>query len=150
MIDFDFLLRAKEQDVAFGKFFVGGLAVRMPWDKANPRQTHLNSTGLRDLACEQQRAAWCNVERPFGGETFGIAVFDHPGNPNHPSGWRADEQGLINPNVSALGDWTLAAKQTERFRYRLLVYRGSASREQLAARFESFVAGSRGGPQAGA
>jgi len=150
MIDFDLLLRAKEHDVTFGKFFVGGLAVRMPWDKADPRQTHLNSNGLRGRECEQQRAAWCNVERPFGSETFGIAVFDHPANPNHPTGWRADEQGLINPNVSALGDWTLAAKQTERFRYRLLVYRGSASREQLAARFESFVAGSRGGPQAGA
>jgi hypothetical protein len=138
VIDFDLLLRAKEQDVTFGKFFVGGLAVRMPWDKANPRQTHLNSNGLRGRECEQSRAAWCNVERPFGIETFGIAVFDHPGNPNHPSGWRADEQGLINPNVSALGDWTLTAKQTQRFRYRLLVYRGSATLEHLATRFESF------------
>jgi hypothetical protein len=144
VIDFDLLLRAKEQDVTFGKFFVGGLAVRMPWDKANPRQTHLNSNGLRGRACEQQRAAWCNVERPFGDETFGIAVFDHPANPNHPSGWRTDEQGLINPNVSALGDWTLAANQTQRFRYRLLVYRGSATREQLAARFAIFADDARG------
>ena len=65
----------KEQNVTFGKFFVGGLAVRMPWDKVNPRQTHLNSNGLRGRECEQQRAAWCNVERPFGSDTFGIAVF---------------------------------------------------------------------------
>jgi Family of unknown function (DUF6807) len=141
VIDFDLLLRAREQNVTFGKFFVGGLSVRMPWDKANPRQTHLNSNGLRNRACEQQRAAWCNVERPFGGETFGIAVFDHPANPNHPSGWRADEQGLINPNVSALADWKLPAKQTQSFRYRLLLYRGSETREQLQARFESFARG---------
>jgi hypothetical protein len=147
VIDFELLLRAKEQNVSFGKFFVGGLSVRMPWDKANPRQKHLNSNGLRNRACEQQRAAWCNVERPFGNEIFGIAVFDHPANPNHPSGWRADEQGLINPNVSALGDWTLAAKQTQRFRYRLLVYRGPANREQLANRFESFSGDSRPGPE---
>jgi hypothetical protein len=138
LIDFDLLLRAKEHDVNFGKFFVGGLAVRMPWDQANPRQTHLNSTGLRGRECEQKRAAWCNVERPFGSETFGIAVFDHPTNPNHPCGWRADEQGLINPNVSALGDWTLPANQTKRFRYRLMSYRHSAAREQLAQRFEDF------------
>jgi putative heme-binding domain-containing protein len=143
VIDFDLLLRAKEQDVNFGKFFVGGLSVRMPWDKANPRQTHLNSSGLRNRECEQQRAAWCNVERPFGGETFGIAVFDHPANPNHPSGWRTDEQGLINPNVSALGDWLLPAKQERVFRYRLVAYRGSATREQLAARFTSFGDGTR-------
>ena len=138
VIDFDFLLRAKGENVTFGKFFVGGLAVRMPWDNANPRQTHLNSSGLRGRECEQQRAAWCNIERLFGSETFGIAVFDHPGNPNYPCGWRVDEQGLINPNVSALGDWTLTANQTERFRYRLLVYRGSASHEQLATRFQNF------------
>jgi hypothetical protein len=145
LIDFDLLLRAKEKDVTFGKFFVGGLSVRMPWDKTNPRQTHLNSNGLRDRECEQQRAAWCNVERPFGGETFGIAVFDHPTNSNHPSGWRADEQGLINPNVSALADWTLAAKQERVFRHRLVVYRGSAKREQLAARFAVFADDSRSG-----
>jgi hypothetical protein len=143
VIDFDLFLRAKERDVNFGKVFVGGLSVRMPWDKANPRQTHLNSNGLRNRACEQQRAAWCNVERPFGGDTFGIAVFDHPSNPNHPPGWRADEQGLINPNVSALGDWSLPAKQERLFRYRLLVYRGSATREQLAERFAIFAGKSR-------
>jgi len=142
VLDFDLLLRAKEQDVNFGKFFVGGLAVRMPWDKTNPRQTHLNSNGLRGRACEQQRAAWCNVERPFDGQTFGIAVFDHPLNPNHPSGWRVDEQGLINPNISALADWKLAARQAQRFRYQLLIYGGSATREHLAASFESFAGGS--------
>ncbi|HKQ38266.1 MAG TPA: PmoA family protein [Verrucomicrobiae bacterium] len=140
VIDFDLLLRAQKQDVRFGKFFVGGLAVRMPWDQANPRQTHLNSEGLRDRQCEQQRAAWCNVERPFGkeNEIFGIAVFDHPDNASHPPGWRADEQGLINPNVSALADWTLPAHKSQRFRYRLLVYRGTATREQLAKRFDGF------------
>jgi hypothetical protein len=146
LIDFDLLLRAKGEDVNFGKFFVGGLSVRMPWDKANPRQTHLNSNGLRNRACEQQRAAWCNVERPFGNQIFGIAVFDHPANPSHPSGWRADEQGLVNPNVSALGDWTLAAGRTQRFRYRLLVYRGPANHERLAKRFETFA----GAPDSGA
>jgi len=141
IIDFDLLLRAKDHDVNFGKFFVGGLAVRMPWDKANPRQTHLNSNGLRGQQCEQQRAEWCNVERPFGNETFGMAVFDHPANPNHPSGWRVDEQGLINPNVSALGDWSLPAKQSQHFRYRILVYRGCAAMEGLATRFETFTKG---------
>jgi putative heme-binding domain-containing protein len=140
-IDFELLLRAKEQDVNFGKFFVGGLSVRMPWDQANPRQTHLNANGLRGRECEQQRAAWCNVERPFGNETFGIVVFDHPANPNHPCGWRADEQGLINPNVSGLGDWLIPAKQERVFQYRLVVYRGSATREQLAARFAALTMG---------
>jgi hypothetical protein len=139
VIDFDVLLRAKERDVNFGKFFVGGLSVRMPWDNANPRQTHLNSNGLRGRNCEQQRATWCNVERAFGGEIFGIAAFDHPTNLNHPPGWRADEQGLINPNVSSLGDWSIPAKQARLFRHRLVVYRGSATPEQLATCFANFA-----------
>jgi hypothetical protein len=137
VIDFDFLLRAKEagRDVRqiLRRRTRGADAVGQSQPASDAPE--LERTPRRE--CEQQRAAWCNVERPFGSETFGIAVFDHPGNPNHPSGWRADEQGLINPNVSALGDWTLTAKQTQRFRYRLLVYRGSATREQLATRFES-------------
>jgi putative heme-binding domain-containing protein len=140
VIDFEVLLRAKEQEVNFGKYFVGGLSVRMPWDQANPRQTHLNSNGLRGRDCEQQRAAWCNVERPIADRIFGVAVFDHPANLNHPPGWRADEQGLINPNVSALGDWSIPATQERRFRYRLAVYCGSATQEQLATRFAIFAA----------
>jgi hypothetical protein len=139
-IDFQLLLRAKALDVSFGKYFVGGLSVRMPWDKEHPRQTHLNSNGIRGRECEQKRAAWCTVERPFGAETYGIAVFDHPGNANHPPAWRADEQGLINPNLSALADWSITSKQERRFRYRLLVYRGITTRESLAARFEQFAA----------
>jgi putative heme-binding domain-containing protein len=139
LIDFDLLLRARDRNVNFGKFFVGGLSVRMPWDKANPRQTHLNSEGKRNRDCEQQRAKWCNVERPFADETLGIAILDHPDNPNHPCGWRADEQGLINPNISSQGDWSIAALKEQSFKYRLVVYRGSATSEQLAARFEAFA-----------
>ena len=140
LIDFDLLLRAKEKDVTFGKYFVGGLSVRMPWDKANPRQTHLNSEGQRGRECEQKRAAWCMVERPFGNDgVFGIAIFDDPSNPTHPPGWRADEQGLINPNVSALADWSIAAGKEQRFRYRLLVYRGPATPEGLMGTFKQFA-----------
>jgi len=114
--------------------------VRLPWDKEHPRQTHLNANGHRGRACELDRAAWCTVERPFGqrNEIFGVAMFEHPSNPNHPSGWRVDEQGLINPNVSSLGDWKLAPNQTRSFRYRLLVYRGTAMADDLAKRFTAF------------
>ena len=112
----------------------------MPWDKANPRQTHLNSNGDRNRQCEQKRAEWCNVERPFGPDIYGIAIFDHPSNSSHPPGWRADEQGLINPNVSALSAWSIPAGKEQVFRYQLLVYRHTATREQLQARYQNFAA----------
>jgi hypothetical protein len=138
LIDFSLLLRAKDQDVQLGKFFVGGLSVRMPWNKENPRQTHLNSNGLRGRAGEQKRAAWCTVEQPFGEETFGFAILDHPRNANHPPSWRVDEQGLINPNVSGLNDWSIPAGQERRFEYRILVYRGPATKEKIDSEFQRF------------
>jgi hypothetical protein len=138
LIDFTLVLRAKEKDVQFGKFFVGGLSVRMPWDQANPRQMHLNSDGLRGRAGEQKRAAWCTVERPFEAGTFGFAIFDHRENANHPPAWRVDEQGLINPNISGLADWSMRVGEERRFRYRIMVYRGAARPEDLAAQFDRF------------
>ena len=137
-IDFTLVLRAKEKEVQFGKFFVGGLSVRMPWDKENPRQTHLNSNGLRGRAGEQKRAAWCMVEQPFGNDVFGFAIFDHPSNSNHPPAWRVDEQGLINPNVSGLSDWSIPPGEERRFEYRILVYRGPARKAQLVEEFDRF------------
>jgi putative heme-binding domain-containing protein len=138
-IDLNLLLRAKDRNVTFGRYFVGGLAVRMPWDKERPRQTHLNSAGQQGRAAEQQRAAWCTVERPFGDAVYGFAVFDHPNNPNHPTGWRVDEQGLINPNVSHL-DWSIPAGQHRTFRYRILVYRGPGQADALDKQFQAFAA----------
>jgi putative membrane-bound dehydrogenase-like protein len=138
-IDFDLVLRARDRDVTFRKYFVGGLAVRMPWDKSRPRHTHLNANGQRGRAAEQQRAAWCTVERPFGETTYGFAVFDHPDNPNHPSGWRVDEQGLINPDVSMTADWSIRAGKERTFRYRILVYRGPRQADALNKEFQAFA-----------
>jgi hypothetical protein len=139
-IDFTIRLHANEKDVLFEKYPVGGLAVRMPWNEKNPQHTHLNSNGQRGRACEKQRAAWCNVERPFNNTTHGIAVFDHPRNANHPPAWRVDEQGLINPCVTSVTSWTLPANSAREYRYRILIYKGSASAESLTRAFDQFAA----------
>jgi putative heme-binding domain-containing protein len=145
-IDFDLLLRARDRDVTFGKFAVGGLAARMRWEKGRPRHTHLNAKGDTGRACDQKRAAWCTVERPFGDETFGIALFDHPDNPNHPAGWRVDEQGLINPAVSLVGGWSLSAGKERGFRYGILIYRGPGRAEPLERQFKAFAAARTAAP----
>jgi hypothetical protein len=80
------------------------------------------------------------VERPFGDNTFGIAVFDHPDNANHPAGWRVDEQGLINPAVSLAGGWTLAAGRERVFRYGVLIFRGPGRADALDRQFKAFAA----------
>jgi hypothetical protein len=50
------------------------------------------------------------VDRLIAGHIFGIAVFDHLENLNHPFGWRVDVQGLINSTVSFSGRWSLKAR----------------------------------------
>jgi hypothetical protein len=59
---------------------------------------------------------------------------------NHPAGWRVDEQGLINPAVALLGDWSLPAGKERAYRYQLLVYRGPARPEALERQFKAFAA----------
>jgi putative heme-binding domain-containing protein len=138
VIDFKLRLKANDREVVFDKYPVGGLAVRMPWDEKNPRHAHLNSNGHRGRQCEKQRAKWCNVERPFGDQTYGIAVFDHPQNSDHPAAWRVDEQGLINPCVTAMNGFTLTANGSREYRYHLIVYKGSATATVLDQAFETF------------
>jgi hypothetical protein len=139
-VDFDLRLRAKEAEVSFGKFFVGGLSIRMPWEEKNPRQKHLNSEGATGRQGEQKRAKWCTVERAFGEEIFGFAILDHAANENHPSGWRVDEQGLINPNLSMLQDWKIPAGQEKSFLYRIVVYQGAATQDQIEREWKRFAA----------
>jgi hypothetical protein len=100
----------------------------------------LNANGQRGRAAERQRAARCTVERPFGETIYGFAVFDHPGNPNHPSGWRVAEQGLINPDVSLAGDWSTPAGKERSFRYQILVYRGPGQADALIQQNRAFAA----------
>jgi putative heme-binding domain-containing protein len=136
-IDFDWTLRALDQPVKIGKHEYGGFAVRMDF---NGSPHHLNANGERDQATAGKRAAWCNVSRQFGDKTFGIAVFDHPGNAGFPAMWRVDAQGLINPSPSLQGDWSIEPKRERTFHYRLLVHEGPGDAQKLDVEFKSFSA----------
>jgi hypothetical protein len=135
-IDFGWTLRARGTPVKIGKHEYGGFAIRM---NHNGTQSHLNSNGERDKAVSEKRAAWCNVARAFDGETYGIALFDHPANPGFPAMWRVDAQGLINPSPSLQGDWSIAANQAKTFHYRLVVHKGSGEAQYLDPAFKEFA-----------
>jgi hypothetical protein len=50
-----------------------------------------------------------------------------------------DQQGLINPAVSLLGDWSLAAGRERAYRYGIFIYRGPGRAEALERRFKTFA-----------
>jgi hypothetical protein len=68
------------------------------------------------------------------GEELGVAIFDHPGNPAHPTYWHVRGYGLFAANPfgvrdftgdkSANGSLTLEKGAELRFRYRVLIHPG--------------------------
>jgi putative heme-binding domain-containing protein len=134
-IDFEWVLRTRDQKVRIGRHDYGGLAVRMDYD---PKRQHLNSNGDRGQDTAEKRASWCSVSREFGGSIYGITVFDHPQNFGFPSKWRVDAQGLINPSPSLQGDWVIEEKNRRSFKYRLLVHRGAPDAAKLGQAFQQF------------
>lgn len=116
-------------DLTFGQYPYGGLFLRMPY---RPEQdgTVQNSEGHRGAhETEGQRARWVAVsmpiaERPPASPEAGVAIMDHPANPEHPVPWRLDNQLGIGPSRSIVGAWHLTASETSLSRYRVLAFCG--------------------------
>jgi hypothetical protein len=87
----------------------------------------------------EKPAVWCDYSGPIGGKTYGIAEFDHPSNPGHPTPFHVRAFGL----VTHIGthDWTLKAGQSQAFRHRLLFHPGDGASAKLEERYKEFVGG---------
>ena len=123
-------------------------SLRLKGDAA--RGQCLNDSGARDGDCWGKRAAWVTYWGPVEGKELGVALFDHPGNPRHPTWWHARDYGLFAANPFGIhdfegkpegsGDLTLAVGESLTLRYRLYLYEGEADPEALAREFEAFAA----------
>ncbi len=126
--------------VTMGKFYVGGLFVRMPWVEETIGEI-VNSAGLRNMDMEGQRAIWSDIGIQVDGrdDLAHIAILDHPDNRTHPTAWRVDSQFGLGPSAQILGDWSLDKGETEVFRYRLLFYTGSLDNELISGAWNDFA-----------
>jgi hypothetical protein len=126
-------------DITFGKFYVGGLFLRMPWYKGIPGEV-VNANGQRNAEAEGQRSIWTDVGVSIQGRTdWGhIAIFDHPQNKSFPIAWRVDSELGVGPSRQIIGDWKLKQGQTEIVRYRLVVYTGDLNNEDLNRLWKEF------------
>lgn len=127
-------------DVTMGKFYVGGLFVRMPWRKETGGQV-TNADGHRNTEAEGQRAIWNDIGiRVPGRDDFAhIAMMDHPDNKSFPVPWRVDNELGVGPSRQILGDWTIHKGETEVIRHRLVVYTGDLDGSLLRAEWKRFV-----------
>lgn len=128
------------RDVTMGKFYVGGLFVRMPWRKGIPSEV-VNATGQRNSEAEGQRAIWNDIAVQVEGRTdlAHIAVLDHPDNSGFPTPWRVDNEFGVGPSRQIVGDWTIRGGETEVIRYRLIIYTGSRDEGFLHQQWKSYV-----------
>jgi hypothetical protein len=127
-------------DITLGKFYVGGLFLRMPWHEGIPGEV-VNAAGQRNNEAEGQRALWTDVGMQVAGrdDMAHIAILDHPDNRAFPTPWRVDGQLGVGPSIQILGDWKISEGETERIRYRLVVYTGDLHHAELTRTWTEFV-----------
>lgn len=158
-LDWETTLLASEGDLKLGDTKEGTMAIRLNeslrlkphTDRAGQPTGHiLTSTGLRDAETWGKRAAWVDYFGPIGDRTLGVAIFDHPGNPRHPTWWHVRDYGLFAANPFGIhdferkpageGDLSIPAQQAITFRYRFLFHRGDPQQGRVAERYAAFIA----------
>lgn len=151
IIDFTVTIRAGDQPLRFGDTKEGTFGIRIPtsMELRGGKGSILTAEGRRDREAWGTRAVWCTYSGDVGGEVYSISVFDHPGNPHHPTYWHVRDYGLFaanpfgwhdfqnNPNVD--GSITVPAGGQVTFRYRVLLAKEAVPAERLNALYEAFA-----------
>jgi len=158
-IDFDINLTANGK-VTFGDTKEGTFAIRVvsgleeprahaPADP--PRTGHIiDSEGRQgEKQVWGKRADWVDYYGKVDGEALGIAIFDNPSNPRHPTWWHARGYGLFAANIFGLHDFendkskngslTLAPGETLRFRYRVIIHPGNERSAHIAKLYAAYA-----------
>lgn len=127
-------------DVTMGKYYVGGLFVRMPWHPGISGEA-VNDLRQRNGQVEAQPARWTDVGIQVDGrdDPAHIVVFDHPKNKGFPTSWRVDTQLGFGPSRQIQGDWKIGKDHTEVFRYRLVIYTGQLNPAEVTRAWEDFA-----------
>ena len=156
ILDFEVTVFASEGDLTLGDTKEGSMALRLAESlrltKADkqPGAGHIvNSAGDRDGATWGKRAEWCDYYGPVAGHTVGVAIFDHPANPRHPTWWHVRDYGLFAANPFGLHDFEKQEKgagnlkiisgQSVTFRYRFVFHEGDAISARVADQYSDYV-----------
>lgn len=164
MIDFAITIKAGDKEMVFGDDKDGCMAIRVPEsmrvDKPKPKgektvpkgDGHIvTSEGKKDAEAWGTKANWCDYWGPVEGKTAGVAIFDNPANPRHPTWWHVRTYGLFaaNPFGQAqfeklpdknAGEFKVPAGQSVTFRYRFYFHEGDTDQAKVADHYKDYVA----------
>jgi hypothetical protein len=163
MLDFEVTIHASQGDLTLGDTKEGTMALRLNEamrltkppakgeKKARPGEGHIvNSEGVRDGQTWGKRAKWCDYHGPVEGKVVGVAIFDHPQNPRHPTWWHVRDYGLFAANAFGrhdfeslpdrkAGNLVLPKGQSVTFRYRIYFHEGDEKQGKVAELYEEYA-----------
>jgi len=154
VMDFEITLHAPDHEVTFGDTKEGAMAARLAETmrlKGKVGHGHIvNSAGDRDEATWGKRADWCDYYGPVDGKIVGMAIFDHPKNPRHPTWWHVRDYGLFAANPfgqhdfeelsdKSAGNLTIPAGQSVTFRYRFYLHQGDEKEAKVAEKYQQYL-----------
>lgn len=154
MMDFEVTIHASNGQVTMGDTKEGSMAIRLAPTmrlKGKVGQGHIvNSEGVTDGSTWGKRAAWVDYYGPVEGGVVGVAIFDHPDNPRHPTWWHVRDYGLfaVNPfgihdfekKPAGTGDLVIPAGQSVTFKYRFYFHKGDQVQGKVADHYQEYVA----------
>ena len=152
-IDFDVALTAA-RDAVFGDTKEGFFALRLRDELTETRGSGrmTNAEGLSGAKeVWGKRSAWVDYSGRLDGKPAGVAIFDHPANPRHPTWWHARDYGLFAANPFGERDFTgdksrdgkleLASGKALRFRFRIVLHSAPFDAGATAKAYATWSAG---------
>ena len=163
ILDITIAFHASNGPVTFGDQKDAGMAIRVSPDlqvvrrtkeKGNetiPANGHLiNSEGDRDVDTWGKQARWVDAYGKVGDQPVGVAIFDHPSNPRHPTWWHSRTYGLVTANAFGkhhfeklddpkAGEMVIPDGKTTTFRWRFVFHRDDPETAKVEAQFEAFA-----------
>jgi hypothetical protein len=153
IFDFEITLQASHGPLTLGDTKEGTMSIRLAETMKfqPPGKGHIvNSSGLRDKDAWGKQADWCDYYGPVDGKTVGVAIFDHPQNPHHPTWWHVRDYGLFAANPfgrhdfekladTTAGSLTIPAGQSVTFRYRFYLHAGTEKDARVAEKYQDYI-----------
>lgn len=152
MIDLSVGLTAAHGPVLFEDTKEAGLAsirVASSMEVEEGGRLENSAGGVNEAEVWGRRSLWCDYSGKVEGEHLGVAIFDHPSNPRHPTYWHARDYGLMTANCFGISAFTkdpslsgkllLAEGESLTFNYRVYVHKGDARQGMVQSAYERYA-----------
>jgi hypothetical protein len=159
LMDFDVTFQAASEAVKFDDTKEGAFAIRLaaPLEEPHPRTKGPERTGkivnaegkTGEKETWGKRSPWVDYSGMLNGKPVGIAIFDHPSNPKHPTYWHVRSYGLFAANIFGEHDFyddktkdgsvTIQPGKSLRFHYRVVIHSGDTQAAGIAGLYKEYA-----------